>query len=131
MTLLGCAAGVAVAMLAVVAAFQFALAAGAPWGRASYGGSHSGRLPAGLRLTSAVAFAVWVLVAVSVLRRAGTEVWAPLPDGWLPVALWIVAGFLAISVVMNGISRSRIERIWSPVCAVALAAVTTVNLLAP
>lgn len=131
MTLLGTAAVAAVVVFAIVAAFQLALAAGAPWGRAAYGGSQAGVLSARLRITSAVAFVVWLLVALMVLRRAGTKVWAPLPDGWLTVALWIVVGFLAISVVANGISRSRIERIWSPVCAVALAAVTTVNLLAP
>lgn len=48
----------------------------------------------------------------------------------IAVALWIVVGFLGFSVILNAISRSKIERIWAPVCAIALAAVTTVNLLA-
>lgn len=130
MTMIWIAAVAATAMLAVVAAFQLALALGAPWGLAAYGGSHAGVLPTRLRATSAVACVVWILVALAVLHRAGTGVWAPLPESWLPVALWIVVGFLAISVVINAISPSRIERIWSPVCAVALAGVTAVNLLA-
>ena len=48
----------ATAGLAVVAAFQVALAAGAPWGRAAWGGQHQGRLPARLRIASAVAAGV-------------------------------------------------------------------------
>ncbi|AUZ88154.1 hypothetical protein CVO76_11280, partial [Arthrobacter agilis] len=42
--------GLATALLAVVAAFQAALAAGAPWGAAAYGGYTPGTLPARFRI---------------------------------------------------------------------------------
>lgn len=54
-----------------IAVFQIALAAGAPLGRAAWGGSHFGTLPVGLRVGSGVAVAVWVFAAVVVLARAG------------------------------------------------------------
>lgn len=126
--LLVAAATVAVALLVGVAAFQVALALGAPWGRASYGGQER-VLPTRLRVTSAVAAVAWPLVALVVARRAGAPAWAPLPDVWLPAATWAVAGLLAISVVMNALSRSRVERaIWVPVVAVACASVAVVAL---
>lgn len=130
MTALALAAGTAVAMFATVAAFQLALAAGVPWGRASYGGAPD-RLPTRLRAASVVAFVIWVLVALVVLRRAGAPVWAPLPDPLLPGAGWVVVALLVPALVLNLITPSRIERaIWAPVSAAALAATTLVNLLA-
>ena len=60
-----------------IAAFQVALAAGAPFGRAAWGGSHE-RLPRKLRVASAVAAGVWVLAALVVLADAGFEV-SPIP----------------------------------------------------
>jgi hypothetical protein len=43
-----------------IAAFQAALALGAPLGRAAWGGAHM-RLPTGLRIASALATVFWVL----------------------------------------------------------------------
>lgn len=123
-------AAVAAVAFAVVALFQVALAAGVPWGHAAYGGARK-HLPPSYRVVSAVAVVFWLLVALIVLRRAAVDVWSPLPDGWLAAAVWVVVGLLAVSVVLNGISRSKVERaLWTPVCAVALAATVTVNLLA-
>lgn len=122
---------VAAVVLALVAAFQLALAAGAPWGRAAYGGAHE-RLPARLRMTSAVAVGFWVLAALVVVRRSGVKAWAPLPDAWLPAAVWVLVALLAVSVVMNSITHSRVERtIWVPVTSVALVATLTVAMLGP
>lgn len=95
--------------LFVVGAFQTALAAGAPWGRAAYGGSHHGVLPRHLRTTSGVAAVVYGGGAVLVLRGSGS-----------PQAR--ARSFTALSVLMcvgsvaNGASRSPVERaIWTPV----------------
>jgi hypothetical protein len=57
----------ATAGFVVIAIFQIALAAGAPLGRASWGGAHAGQLPTGLRVASAVAVGVWVFAALIVL----------------------------------------------------------------
>src|SRR5690606_16238913 len=91
------------------------LALGAPWGRAAYGGQHPGTVPLRLRVSSAVAAVVWVAVALIVLRRVGLVPWAPLPDAWLPVALWVVVGLGAVAMLLNAITPSRLERaIWLP-----------------
>ncbi|WP_395638081.1 hypothetical protein [Pseudolysinimonas sp.] len=125
------AAIVALVLFAGLVVFQLALAAGAPWGRAAYGGQAPGVLPRQFRLSSVVAAVVWSGVALVVARHGGIPVWAPLPDSWLPVAVWVVVGLLAIAVVLNTITRSRIERaIWLPTTIVLLAATLTVALTA-
>lgn len=61
-----------------LAAFQAALALGAPLARASWGGVHEGKLPKGLRIASGVAVGVHLLAALIVLGRGGYRV-VPLP----------------------------------------------------
>lgn len=123
------AAVVASALFAVLIAFQLALALGAPWGRAAYGGAEPGVLPPRLRVSSAVAVVVWTAIALAVARRAGLPVWAPVPDAWLPVVAWVVVGLLVIAVALNAITRSVVERaIWLPTSLVLLVAVLVVAL---
>ena len=70
-------------------------------------------------------------VALVVARQGGIPVWAPLPDAWLPVAVWTISGLLALAVILNAITRSRVERaIWLPVTLVLLAATLVVALTA-
>jgi hypothetical protein len=122
---------VALVLFAALVVFQLALAAGAPWGRAAYGGQNPGVLPGRLRVSSVVAAVVWTVLALAVARRGGVPVWSPLPDAWLPVVIWVVVGLLAISVVLNTITRSAVERaIWMPTSLVLLAATLTVALTA-
>ncbi|EYR63573.1 membrane protein [Actinotalea ferrariae CF5-4] len=124
------AAAVAAVLLLGLVVFQVALAAGAPWGRAAYGGA-AARLPRRLRVTSAVAAAVWAGVLLVVLRRAGLDVWAPLPDPWLPAATIAVVAVLVVACVLNAITPSRLERaLWLPVSVLLLAACATVALTA-
>lgn len=120
---------VATVFYAGIIAFQVALAAGAPWGRASFGGQHAGVLPTRYRASSAVAAVVWALVALCVARDAGIPVWAPLPDPVLPLVSWVAAGLAAVSVVLNAITRSSVERaIWLPVSVLLLLATGLVAL---
>ncbi len=101
----------------ILVLFQVALAAGAPLGRAAWGGGHTGALPQQLRVASLVAAAVWVLAGLVLLRRAG-HLAGLLP--W-PVAqwgTWIVAGLLVLGTVMNVASPSGWERyMWGPFAA--------------
>ena len=93
-------------LLAVLAAFQSALAAGAPWGRASYGGQHSGRLPARLRAIS---------TGASLLYSAGAAVLASsrtVPSARRSTLRGCVA-LAAVGTVTNTISRSPVERLWT------------------
>ena len=97
----------------VIAAFQLALALGAPLGRAAWGGAYE-RLPARLRVASGVAVGIWLLAALVILQRAGVPV-APLPDAVAQGGAWIVVGLLAIGAIMNFASSSPWERFgWGP-----------------
>jgi hypothetical protein len=98
--------------LGFVAAFQLAIALGAPLGPGSWGGTHEGVLPPNLRIASAVAAPLWAFAALVVLGRAGL---GPLSGGWLEVATWILVGVLVLGVLMNAASKSRWERFgWAP-----------------
>jgi hypothetical protein len=100
------------AALVVLGTFQAALAAGAPWGRAAYGGNHPGPLPVPLRMTSSVAALGYGTGAVFVLRGGGSP--RRRASGFTALAL-----FMGIATVANGASRSPIERtLWTPVTAV-------------
>lgn len=46
---------------------------------------------------------------------------------WLDPVLWVIAGYFLLGAVVNLISHSRVERIWSPV---ALATAVMVALVA-
>jgi hypothetical protein len=122
---------VALILLAVLIVFQLALALGAPWGRAAYGGQHAGVLPTQFRVASVVAAVVWAGIALVVARRAGLWVWSPLPVSWLPVVVWIVVGLMVIAVVMNAITPSALERaIWLPFSLVLFASTLTIAITA-
>jgi hypothetical protein len=112
------AAGVATAVgFAAIAGFQGAIAAGAPLGRAAWGGTHV-RLPQRLRAASAVAVVFWVLAALVALARAGFET-SPIPVTVARWAIWILVVVMPIGALMNAASRSQWERfLWAPVALV-------------
>ena len=103
-------------LLGAVMVFQIALAMGAPWGAASWGGQHEGVLPGNLRITSLVAgVAVYPLLILTVRVASGLLEW---DLGWPdpgPITMWVLAGVLGLGSVMNLVSRSKVERIWFPV----------------
>lgn len=106
------AAALSTAGLTGVAAFQAALAAGAPWGHLSWGGAGgAGVLPTQLRVASAASAGVWLGAAALVLsgqQRATRR----------------IAGLLVVGSAMNAASPSPAEaRLWAP-ASLALAAVT-------
>ena len=96
---------IAVVILALLAVFQIALAAGAPLGHLAWGGQHR-VLPRTLRIGSAVSIAIYALIAVVLLDRAGIIEVIPFDI----VAAWVVFAYFALGIVLNGISRSRPER---------------------
>jgi hypothetical protein len=108
--------GIAALLLSGMAAFQIALAAGAPWGAAAWGGANPGVLPRGLRVSSAGSSLVYVLLAVA---ARSTLMPAQLRRRLLTVA----SGGMVVGTVMNLASKSNLERtLWTPVAA-ALAVV--------
>lgn len=111
------AGAVAAAGFVLVASFQAALALGAPWGRAAWGGAHR-RLPTGLRIASAFAIVLWLVAALVVVARAGYD-WSPVAPGTARWGTWVLFGLLVLGTLMNLASRSRVERlIQTPVAAV-------------
>jgi hypothetical protein len=112
------AAGVAAVGFVVVASFQAALALGAPWGRAAWGGAHE-RLPNRLRVASGFAVALWLAAALVVLARAGYD-WSPIPVSVARWGTWVLFGMLVVGTLMNLASRSRLERLIQTPTAVVL-----------
>ena len=102
------AAVVAYLLLAGLAVFQIALAAGAPLGRLAWGGKHR-VLPRGLRIASAVSVLLYALFAFVISRAAGYAT-----DGGdhlesYPL-IWVLTAYFGIGVLANLASRSRPER---------------------
>jgi len=102
------AAIAAIAILSGLAIFQVALAAGAPIGRFAWGGQHD-VLPPRLRIGSVVSILLYGLFALVLLDRA--ELVAVFgSDPFVQIATWVLFGYFALGILMNGISRSKSER---------------------
>jgi hypothetical protein len=95
-----------------VGLFQVALALGAPWGAAAWGGANAGVLPPGFRVASGVSALVWAgVAAVAAGRLLG-----PVGRRRLLVG---AAAYLTLGIAMNAASPSGIERaVWVPATAV-------------
>lgn len=113
------AAIAATAILAALALFQAAIAAGAPLGQFAWGGQHR-VLPSRLRAGSVVSIGLYAVFAVVLLDRAGVT--SILVEGrTVRVLAWVLAGYFVIGIVMNAISRSKPERITMTPVAIVLA----------
>jgi hypothetical protein len=107
------AAVVAAIGFLVIAAFQAALALGAPLGRAAWGGTRT-HLPPGLRVASGIAVVFWSLAEAVVLARADVAA-TFVPDVVARWGTWILVGVLPVGAVMNAASSSPWERyLWAP-----------------
>ena len=97
MTAAQTAAVFAAAGFVVIAAFQAALAFGAPLGHAAWGGQQP-RLPTHFRIASAVAAVFWIAAALIVLGRAGFEV-SPFPDVVERWGTWVLVVLLPVGAL--------------------------------
>lgn len=103
------------AWLAGVAAFQTALALGAPWGAAAWGGVHPGVLPGRLRAASTAGAVAWASAATVAAGVVGGETARRR-------VLGVTTAFAGLSVLLNAASPSRVERaLWVPLTAVGTA----------
>ncbi len=103
------AAIAACVILAALAVFQAALIAGAPLGRFAWGGQHD-VLPTKLRIGSATSIILYVLIAYVALAKA--DLAPPLvSEGVTDVTCWVLTGYFALGIALNGISRSKPERL--------------------
>ena len=106
---------VAAGLLLLVVAFQLALALGAPFGRAAWGGQNEGVLPARLRAVSAIAgLGIYPVVIALVLSASGV-IDTDLIPGQGGLVMWLLAALFGIGGIANAASRSSLERWWAPV----------------
>jgi hypothetical protein len=113
-------AGIVYAIVTLgVVAFQFALAAGAPWGAYAMGGASPGKFPPALRIAAIIQGVLLAGMAAVIMARAGLIL-----PAWSPVSIWlvwVVVALLALSLVLNLITPSAGERrIWAPTLALLL-----------
>jgi len=100
---------IAAGLLLVVVAFQAALAAGAPWGAATQGGTNVGVLPDVLRIGSVITLVLYAALAVV----AGTSL---APATLRRRVLYVAAAVMVPATLLNIASNSFVERIiWAPV----------------
>ncbi|MFF8818039.1 hypothetical protein ACF07D_08590 [Leucobacter sp. NPDC015123] len=97
------------AIVGALGIFQIAAAAGAPVGAYCWGGQHCGKLPVGLRIGSAATLLLYAALVLVILSRAG--ILGIVPEPAAAIGTWVIFGYCAIGIVMNGISRSKRERL--------------------
>jgi hypothetical protein len=114
------AAVAACLLLAGLVVFQVLLVCGLPLGRFAWGGQQD-VLPSRLRVGSAVASVVYVVVGWVLVARAAQGA-----GGVLGVVTWVVAGFFLLGTAGNLVSRSLPERLVMTPVAFALCALTVV-----
>lgn len=119
------AAAFAAIGFASLAVFQAALAAGAPWGHAAWGGGDA-HLSAGQRVASAAAAIIYAAATLIVLGRAGI-IWRARSNAALfRWGTWFLAVAMAIGAVPNVASQSRWENFIFGPLALLLAALCVV-----
>jgi len=109
-------------LMGIVIVFQACLALGLPWGEASMGGKFPGKYPPRMRVVSVINMAI--LIGLSLIVLAKAELAMPGLQRFADTAVYGAAVFSLLSLILNLITPSRIERnIWAPVTAVQLVAV--------
>ncbi len=111
-------------ILAALAVFQAALIAGAPLGHFAWGGQEK-VLSRGKRIGSVISIALYAAFAMVALQRAGLIEVFP-STAFVEVAMWVIAAYSALGIVMNGISRSKHERYTMAPLSLVLAALSFV-----
>jgi hypothetical protein len=76
--------------------------------------------PPGLRIGSGVSIGLYALFAYAALAKAGL---APplIGESFTSVTMWVMTAYFALGVLMNGISRSKPERLVMTPATAALA----------
>lgn len=104
--------------LSMVACFQVAVSAGAPWGRWTQGGATAGTLPTPQRVAAGASAALLLTWAVALLARVGEGPMRDVRPRLIAGLAYSTAGYAALGTAMNAVSRSPHERaLWTPVSA--------------
>jgi hypothetical protein len=121
-------------LIAGVALFQVALAAGAPYGEAVFGGkapTDAGVLNPTFRALALVQALVLVLLAGILLARAGVITTTIVSVGTLGWLTWVVVGFLVLNTAANLTAPHPIERWGMGSTTLVLSGLTLVIALGP
>lgn len=89
--------------------FQLLLVLGKPLGEYAWGGQHR-VLPKKLRIASAFSIVLYVVFGIFLASKAGIVQLTP-QSPFLDIGMWVLAAYFALGIVMNGISRSKKERV--------------------
>lgn len=112
-------ARIAAVLFVAVAAFQVLVALGAPWGAFTQGGGTEGTLPTVGRGIAAVSAVIVLVMAASILARAGLGPLRRAPHMVITALAWLTTIYSALSVLANLATPSMRERVvWAPVCIV-------------
>ena len=110
----------AVLVLMALSVLQILVAAGLPYGALVWGGQHR-VLPRLHRMGSACSVLLYALFAAILLSRAG--ILSGGHTAMVGIGIWSLFGYFTLGIVVNGISRSRPERlVMTPTCAILAAA---------
>lgn len=89
--------------------FQNLLIAGYPLGHFAWGGQHK-ILPTNLRIGSTISIGIYILIGSIILDRVG--IISVYQDSSIKAnSIWILIAYFGLGIVLNGISRSRPERV--------------------
>jgi hypothetical protein len=127
------AAVAAAGLLGLVAAFQVALALGAPLGEATMGGRAEhvdGVLAPRFRAMAIVSAVLLTVAAVIVLWRAGV-LDVGLPESVVVIGCWVVVGFSLLNTLTNLSGRHPLERYGFTALTLVVAALATFVSLSP
>jgi hypothetical protein len=119
------AAALAAVGFTSLAVFQAALAVGAPWGDAAWGGE-SAQLSTGQRVASALAAIVYAGATLIVLVRGGIAWRSRMHAAVFRWGTWFFAAAMALGAVPNFASESRWENVVFGPLALVLAGLCTV-----
>ena len=104
-------------LMSAVIIFQLCLTLGLPWGAASMGGKFPGKYPTKMRFVSFFNMILLSFMTMIVLIKA--DLILPQFKSTSHFAIWFVVVFSITAVILNTITKSKIERnIWAPVTAI-------------
>jgi hypothetical protein len=119
---------IAAVLVAALSIFQMLLAAGAPLGRAAFGGEKP-VLSKKLRVASAASAVVFVAACYVILARSGLLGGTSRSSTLIRVGIWVLVAMFGLSTFANVASRSHWERrVMAPVALVLVACCLTIAL---
>lgn len=101
--------------------FQLSLILGKPFGEYAWGGQQR-VLPKKLRIASVSSIVLYVVFGVFLASKAGITQLIP-ESSFLDIGMWVLTGYFALGVLVNGISRSKKERMVMTPIALLLAVI--------